>query len=212
MQPITKQHLRQLCDLACELGASNAKTFDASDVVVDERVRLKCQIPMCADYGMNLMCPPNLGITIPEFSQTLSKYKHAMLLQIDSYPSQEMKQLIDNEVDLNQLYKNPEFLKNYNETITSAKKQLHNIINQVESAAFSKGYRFSTGFIGGSCSLCERCVAADDSNEPCRHPFKSRPSMEAMGIDVFKTAINAELPFEIPPKDKTVWTGLILVE
>jgi len=35
--------------------------------------------------------------------------------------------------------------------------------------------------------------------------------MEAVGIDVFKTAKNAGLPFEIPAKDKTVWNGLVLV-
>jgi predicted metal-binding protein len=36
--------------------------------------------------------------------------------------------------------------------------------------------------------------------------------MEAMGIDVFQTAQNAGLPFEIPPKDRPVWTGLLLVD
>jgi len=35
--------------------------------------------------------------------------------------------------------------------------------------------------------------------------------MEAVGIDVFKTAENAGLPFEIPVNDKAVWNGLVLV-
>ena len=36
--------------------------------------------------------------------------------------------------------------------------------------------------------------------------------MEAMGIDVYLTARNAGLPFEIPAKDRPVWNGLLLVD
>jgi predicted metal-binding protein len=35
--------------------------------------------------------------------------------------------------------------------------------------------------------------------------------MEAVGIDAFKTAENAGLPFDIPAKEKAVWNGLVLV-
>jgi predicted metal-binding protein len=36
--------------------------------------------------------------------------------------------------------------------------------------------------------------------------------MEAMGIDVARTAINAGLPFDIPPKETAVWNGLLLID
>jgi predicted metal-binding protein len=35
--------------------------------------------------------------------------------------------------------------------------------------------------------------------------------MEAVGIDVFQTAKNAGLPFDIVVKNKAVWNGLVLV-
>ena len=211
MQNHTEQHLNELCDLARVLGASNAKAFDAKEVVVDERVRLKCQVPICDDYGINLMCPPHLGISISDSVRIFSKYQVALLLQVNCDIPQEMQQLIENGSDLDHLYKTPEFIASYNESITLARQNLHKIVNKVESTAFSMGYRFAVGFIGGSCRLCGECVARS-SNEPCRHPFKARPSMEAMGIDVVQTAANAGLPFDVPPKDTSVWNGLILVD
>ncbi len=78
-----EQHLERLCNLAHELGATKAKALKAEDVVVDERVRLKCRIPICNDYGTNLMCPPYLGISVSEFARILSNYRVALLLQID---------------------------------------------------------------------------------------------------------------------------------
>ena len=36
---------------------------------------------------------------------------------------------------------------------------------------------------GGSCVLCERCVD-DKLSQARRHPFRARPPMEAVGIDV----------------------------
>ncbi|MFQ6125672.1 MAG: DUF2284 domain-containing protein [Candidatus Heimdallarchaeota archaeon] len=212
MENNTEQHLNRLCKLARELGATKAKAFDAKDVVVDERVRLKCQIPICDDYGINLMCPPHLGISISNFARTLSKYRIALLLQVNCLIPHEMQQLIKNETDyVTNLYQNNAFIASYHESFTLAKMKLHEIVHRVESAAFSMGYRFAVGFIGGSCRLCAECIAIS-SNEPCRHPFRARPSMEAMGIDVFQTAANAGLPFDIPPKETAVWNGLVLVD
>jgi hypothetical protein len=39
-------------------GASAVKLIHVSEIVIDERVRLKCQIPLCDSYNKNLMCPP----------------------------------------------------------------------------------------------------------------------------------------------------------
>jgi predicted metal-binding protein len=36
--------------------------------------------------------------------------------------------------------------------------------------------------------------------------------MEALGIDVIKTAENAGMPIDLPPKDTYVWTGLLLLD
>lgn len=202
-------HLQDLCKLARKLGAKNAVSFNTKGVVVDERVRLKCRIPVCDDYGLNLMCPPNV-MSVQEFREILAKYDHAILIQIERRIPTEMKAEIRKADDVSALYKNPRFLGSYKKHFNPVKLKLHRIVHKVEAQAFSQGYRFAVGFIAGSCKLCPECVAAD-SHGPCRNPFRARPSMEAMGIDAYQTARNAGLPFDIPTKDKIVWNGLVLI-
>jgi predicted metal-binding protein len=204
-----EEHLEALCKLATKLGATNAVSFSARGVAVDERVRLKCRIPVCDDYGLNLMCPPNV-ISIKEFREILAKYNHAVLIQMEMRMPAEVKVEIRKANDVGALYKDPRFLESYKKHFTPVKLRLQRIVQKIESQAFSQGYRFTVGFIAGSCKLCPKCVAVD-SCEPCRNPFRARPSMEAMGIDAYQTAKNAGLPFDIPAKDKIVWNGLVLI-
>ena len=204
-----EKDLEVLCKLAKKLGATNTGSFDARDVVVDERVRLKCLIPVCDDYGVNLMCPPYV-MSVPEFRQVLAKFSWAILVQIEVLIPAEMKEEIRQASDVAALYKNAKFMDSYKKSFDPIKLKLHHIINKVEAKASMLRYRFATGFKAGSCKLCPECVTKN-SQESCRHPFKSRPAMEAVGIDVFKTAENAGLPFDVPVKNKTVWNGLVLV-
>ncbi len=55
--------------------------IDISNIVIDERVRLKCQVPICDSYGKNLMCPPYVP-TVAEFRKALKLYSSAILLQV----------------------------------------------------------------------------------------------------------------------------------
>ena len=50
--------LARYCAMALELGASGAAIIPASDVVIDERVRLKCVVPRCFRAGETPYCPP----------------------------------------------------------------------------------------------------------------------------------------------------------
>ena len=45
-------------ELALQLGASEAVCIPARDVIIDERVRLKCVIPRCIRAGETPNCPP----------------------------------------------------------------------------------------------------------------------------------------------------------
>ncbi len=166
-------------------GASEVRAVPSGDIVVDERVRLKCQIPLCDSFGRNLMCPPFLP-GIAQFREALARYETAILVQVRA-------NLEDTKGD--------PYLP---------ARMLHQLINAGEKYAFESGSRFALGLIGGCCRLCESCVAAD-SGRACRHPFKARPSMEAMGIDVQATAEKAGLPFVFPVREYVIWTGLILL-
>jgi predicted metal-binding protein len=52
------EKIRQLQNEAIRWGATTAKVIPISSIVVDERVRLKCLVPLCDKYNQNLMCPP----------------------------------------------------------------------------------------------------------------------------------------------------------
>lgn len=204
-----EKNLARLCKLAMELGATNAKSFNAKGVVVDERVRLKCLIPPCDDYGLNLMCPPYV-MSVKEFREIFSKYQWTILIQIETPFTTEMKKQIKQAKEVSELYASKKFANTYKENFDPVRSKLHNIINKVEAQATMLGYRFATGFQAGPCKLCSECVVKD-SKLICRYPYQSRPSMESVGIDVFKTAENAGLPFDLPTKNKAVWNGIVFI-
>jgi predicted metal-binding protein len=171
-------------------GASAVKMINISDIVVDERVRLKCQIPVCDSYNKNLMCPPHVP-SVAAFREALSCYARAILLQITS-PLQEAaaeKPSVD---------------------VYATAKKLHELVNMAEKWAFEYNFRFATGLMGGCCRLCDECVAIQHGHF-CRYPFKARPSMEAMGIDVVETVKLAGLPISFPIVNEVTWTGLLLL-
>lgn len=197
--------LEKLCEMAKAKGASGAEVMATRGVVMDPRVRLKCMVPLCANYGRNLMCPPNV-MGMAEFSKALKKYLHTIVVQspipIDTTFMEGSK-----DKRLEDLYEKGEYF----ERLVASEKAFINLLGDLESEALKMGYRFATAFTGGPCKLCDECVG-QGSGEKCRHPFRSRPSMEAMGIDVFLTAKNAGLPFAIPAGDRPVWTGLLLID
>lgn len=191
---------RFLVDRALELGATSAALMPADQVVVDERVRLKCAVPACPGYGNYLHCPPNT-MSVQEFRRTLDRYTVALLVQIQSHrDSLDLDPEVTAGKDLVELEA---------ELHGDANLALGRLVGRLEAEAFKAGYYYASGFTGGICILCPTCVGP---GEACRRPLEARPAMEALGIDVFKTAINAGLPIELSSAAPVKWTGLVLVD
>lgn len=223
MKAIAKEKNRELdffCQIALDNGAEKAVPMQASDVVIDERVSMKCLVPICSFYGRNLLCPPNL-IPVEHFRKIASLYGAAILIQIPS-SSRPAPPEVTSAVSLDDVWEtmNPTnrvdhmestpAIDYFNELKVSQEK-LYDIINSIESASLKAGYRFSIGFAAGGCLLCEKCVGPD-SSEPCRRPFKARPSMEAMGIDVVGTAEKAGIKIDFSDSQSSNWFGLIFID
>jgi len=204
-----ERDLRVLSNLAKELGATNATPVNVKDVIVDERVRLKCLVPPCDDYGLNLMCPPYV-MSVQEFRELLSKYMWTVLIQIEASITADIKNEIQQANSVAMLYESQKFMNIYKKMFGPIRLKLHHIVSKVEAKANMLGYRFATGVKAGPCRLCPEC-AVKSLDKVCRHPYQSRPSMEAVGIDVFKTAEKSGLPFDFPVKEKAVWNGLVLI-
>ena len=123
-----------------EAGATQTLLIKAKYVVVDERVRLKCRIPICEAYGQNLMCPPHMP-PVEEFRAALEKFSEALLIQFTV-----------------SLPKDP---KDPKEDVFGAAKKLHELVNLGEKTAFEEGFRFATGRTGWT-------RAGPETNGPAR--------------------------------------------
>ena len=185
-----EEKLDKIISLLKAQGASVVALVNIADIIVDERVRLKCRVPVCDSYNRNLMCPPHVP-SVTEFREALKNYSQAILIQVSA--------------ELNETYANVP-----TEEVFLPARKLHELVNLGEKEAFTAGIRFAAGFIGGCCRLCDECAAVQGSAS-CRFPFKARPSMEAMGIDVMATVEKAGLPVTFPIRNRVTWTGLILV-
>jgi len=200
--------LKDLCDLAIESGATKATAIEADKIVVDERVQLKCRYPPCYFYGRNRMCPP-FTPTAKEFRECLSRYHYGILIQIKALITDEVKAHIQRpDAKLSKLMMNKIFVKERLTGFFPIWKKLLNVTSKVEGEAFKRGYYLSLGLSAGTCPLCDVC----NPKLPCKHPFAARPSMEAVGIDVYKTAKNVGFEFPWSTKEKVVCSGLVLIE
>jgi predicted metal-binding protein len=169
------QDLERYRKKALELGAAKAKVVQASDIPVDERVTLKCQIPRCFGYGVGAHCPPHT-LKPAELRDLLQKYSWAVLFTLE-VPSEVIvrdKATIKERVAAYQL--------------------VFKIVTELESMAFYDGHYLAFGFGAGSCrhTFCgqeETCRAMQ--GDRCRVALRARPSMEAVGIDVYKMVASA---------------------
>jgi len=79
---VVQDSLNDLSRLAIKLGAADAKSIKADDIVVSDWVRLKCQYG-CDGYGKRLTCPP-YSPKPEEFRGILESYESAMLLRFEA--------------------------------------------------------------------------------------------------------------------------------
>jgi predicted metal-binding protein len=89
-------------------------------------------------------------------------------------------------------------------------KPFNEVIVDLEIKIFLDGYYKAWSMGSGPCRLCKEC----DLTASCRHGLQARPSMEACGIDVFKTARDNGFPIEVVrtyEEQRNIF-GLILVE
>jgi predicted metal-binding protein len=195
------EHLGEFIDIACNAGATAAKIVPSHMVVVDERVRLKCEVPRCSGYNQYLTCPPHV-MAVGSFLKILSRYEWCLLVQVEA------KDIDSTDKGTGRI--DQTVLREIRDVHRDYKLKLLNVVETVEAAAFKKGMRFATGLVGGSCALCERCIE-NKFSDACRHPFRARPAMEGVGIDVFRTAQNADLPIHLSSSNNVRWTGMVLL-
>lgn len=158
--------------LATELGASSAAIIPASDVTIDERVRLKCVVPRCLRAGETPCCPP-YAPDLDLVRRALSRFCWAILLKCEVGPIEQYDP------------SKAESKEGKRRTLSFHEKSAE-VVYKLEREAYKDGYHLAMGFGGGSCKdyLCKGLICQFMDSGRCRFPLRARPAMEAVGIDV----------------------------
>ena len=168
---------------------SRAAIIPAKDVIVDERVRWKCQYPVCFGYNSSILCPPHTP-SVDECKRIIHSFQYAIIFQHD-VP-----------------------VKDYFERVPAGRahfRLINEVAYQAEAWANSMGYRQAVSFQAGMCPEYWTCMKETGSSDDdmakwlttppdrivcavlegkrCRHNLRVRPSMEAMAIDVIGTIL-----------------------
>lgn len=165
-----KHKLELLCREALRLGAARAKAVPTSRLVVREAARAKCFIPLCKFYGSSAMCPPHNPLTPRTTRRILKEYAWGVLFQLEA--------------------KVEDFVgEGWRSRHLGTELKQKEMVARLEAKAFYMGFPLAMGFAAGECSLClpeDSCAVL--RGEPCAHPLRARPAMEACGFDVFAIA------------------------
>jgi predicted metal-binding protein len=187
---------------AIELGASKAKIVRVTEIPVEDAVVVKCRIPRCAGFGMCAHCPPHAPKPA-EFRDYLQGYDSAVFFVRDLATELLLRDRGDKER-------------------RSAYRSIYDIVSRLESTAFYDGHYLAFGLGAGSCRtiFCgpdKACQALD--GEACKFALMARPSMEAVGINVYKMTATAGWDvYPIGTKEKkddaphAILAGLVVID
>ncbi len=160
--------LKEYAELAIEIGADLVEVIPIEQVRVDDRVAFKCRSPRCFGYGACANCPPHAP-TPAEIRDLLKSYEKALIFARHVPTEILMRDRADEER-------------------RAAFRSIYEILGKLEAKAFYGGHYLSTGFAAGSCrsAFCKPdvpCAALE--GQACKFAIRARPSMEAVGIDVY---------------------------
>jgi predicted metal-binding protein len=198
-----KKFIKKFKDECKRRGVDFFKVIKPSDLIVREWVRNKCLFG-CDE--LRWYCPP-FTKNPEETKKLLKEYKRALLIGFKNIITEDQQR----------------------------KAQI--TIFELEKLCFLNGYYKAFGLFPGPCKLCKKCsvslhlnkiikeLTTLDNNlssitfqslhkKYCRRSKEARPSMEALGIDVFSTLkkLGKEINI-IKHKDEDFLSfGLILIE
>jgi predicted metal-binding protein len=158
-------YLMRLKEMAMVFGASDARIVKTDMIPIEDQIVEMCREPLCECYSMSANCPPHV-MKPKEARKWILFYKAALLFKIDVSPRI--------------LFSGKSF---------DVFRKIYVICAQLENFSSELGYVSSKGLAAGSCKsvFCRNipCEALLKGGK-CRYPSLGRPSMEALGINVFR--------------------------
>lgn len=168
--------LNELKEKATKIGASDATIIDTAIIPIEDAIIEYCKKPLCASYGKSAHCPPHAPKPA-EARKLLKSFQKALLFKLGVAT----KVLMTDESN-------------------EAFRKIYEIASELEAAAQKAGFVRTKGLAAGSCLpvFCKKnkCQVVEEGKK-CRFPSLARPSMEAVGINVFKLV--QDVGWEIQP-------------
>jgi len=191
--------VEMLIKRAKEKGANSVKLIPTRDIFVEDYVRQKCRYG-CEKFARCFTCPP-YAPTPDETRKTLKNYNQGLLIEFTGL----------REIEAG---KRGRTIRDKEE-----KRDVHEIMFELEKEAFLNGLYKAFAYAAGPCKICAICPAekAENSNEfskkDCKNPLKASPSMEASGIDVYRTARKAGYKINVVKEGERFTSfGLLLLK
>lgn len=155
--------------------------IDPKELVFEESVKMNCFY--CGRYGTNWRCPPNLPDV--DFRKMMGEFDRGMF------------------VVLNYQFKNRD---EFDSIRTESSVLLHKMLLNLEKWMYNHNSPTAISFIGGSCKLCK----GGCGKERCNNPYLSRSPLEAIGVNIIKSAKKYGIDIKFPTESKMLRIGLLL--
>ncbi len=148
-------------------GLEDYQRLDPRKVVVADWVRMKCRFG-CPDFGRVAVCPPQVP-SVDDCRLFFQDYDEAVVFHFQKS------------------FSKPEDRFAWTRT-------LNRELLKVEREVFLAGYRKAFLLFLDSCNLCPECSG---KRETCKLPYQSRPTPEALGVDVYATVSRLGYPIRV---------------
>lgn len=149
-------------------------------LIFEERIKMNCFY--CGKYNTSWRCPPKIPPI--DFKKMLSEYENAAFI----YICMNLKE------------------KDYSTVRNDSSVYLHRALLLCEKWLYENNNSTAISFIGGSCKLCKNGCAPDK----CANPYQSRTPVEALGINVVKSAEQFGIQIAFPAIETMMRIGMLL--
>jgi predicted metal-binding protein len=162
-----KSGLKGIKALFSKHGFSDYRFLDPAEIVVAEWVRMKC-LYGCLEYGKNACCPPNAP-PVEACARFFREYKRAAVFHFAK------------------TVERPEDRHDWGRKVNLE-------LLKLEGDVFKAGYVKAFILFFDSCGICLECAA---SRTACKEPKLSRPTPDALAMDVYTTVRKLGYPINV---------------
>lgn len=175
---------KALVQIILDAGADNAAPISVGDMTFDRVFRDICASNSCGNYGMCYMCPPDVG-DIDVLMDEAKGYDRGVLYQTIT--------AIEDSFDF-------EGMSEAGVRHNACTQRIARVVGRRDGVLHLSS---------GGCRVCKTC--AKRTGDPCRHPNLAMASLEAYGVDVYRTATAAGLKYINGPNTVTFF-GMVLYQ